>query len=233
MTIKKTQGKITSIKKLTPTSKEITFILNEPLNFIAGSFVNIFMNIDGEKIRRAYSISSFETEQNKISLSIRLSPEGKMTPLFWGKDLIGETVELMGPLGLNTANKMNSEHIYLFGFGIGAGVIKSLTEHFKNKPNIKKIIIVTGSRSEEDIVHKEYFDSVSQKDSRIQVSYIISKPVTQTPHKTGYIQNHISEYDFNNSDVYVCGQENACNTLVEQIKKTNPANCSFLIEGFH
>lgn len=233
MMIKKIKSQITSITDLTPTAKEVTLSLNEPLNFISGNFVNIFMDISGEKIRRAYSISSSDKDQQKIQLSIRLNPKGKVSPLFWDKNLIGSSVELMGPLGLNTADKMKSNKIFLFGFGIGAGVIKSLVEHFINEPKIEQITVITGSRSITDIVHKDFFDSITQKDKRIEVSYVISQPEKQTPYKTGYLQDHISKYNFDMSDIYVCGQESACNTLVEKIKDTNPINCNYFIEGFH
>ncbi len=233
MIIKKTSGEIIEIKDLSKTAKEINIKLDEALDYIAGSFVNVFMEINGEKTRRAYSISSYNKETNVLSLSIRLSPNGKMSPTFWNKNMIGEKLELMGTLGLNTVDKMHSENIYLFGFGIGAGVIKSIAEHFSNNNQVKKIVIITGSRSEDEIIYRDFFDELSKVNPKIHTEYIISQPKENTPFKKGYIQDHISGFNFDDSDIYVCGQEIACNTLVEKIKQTNPNNCNFLIEGFH
>jgi ring-1,2-phenylacetyl-CoA epoxidase subunit PaaE len=238
MKIKKLNGIITKITDLTTTSKELEISLSENLDFIPGSFVNFFMDIGGEKVRRAYSISSSDTEQNKITVSIRLSPEGKMTPLFWQKDLTCTQVELMGPLGLNTADKMKSSKVYLFGFGIGAGVVKSLADYFMQKNEVEKLVVVTGSRFEHEIIYKDYFDNLAKAGSvesteKISVDYIVSRPVENTEFKKGYIQNYISHHDFNNADVYVCGQESACNELVEKVKASNPTSCQFFVEGFH
>ncbi len=233
MGIKKLNGKISKIIDLTPTSKEIEIELSEGLDFIPGAFVNFFMNIDGEKIRRAYSISSSKIDQNRITVSIRLSPNGKMTPLFWKNDLTNTQIELMGPLGLNTADKMSSSRIYLFGFGIGAGVIKSLADYFVNKNDIEKVIILTGNRFENEIIYKEYFDTLAKYSDKILVDYIISRPLENSPFKKGYIQDYISDFDFNNSDVYICGQESACNELIKKIKEKNPDKCNFFIEAFH
>lgn len=231
-TIKKIQGKIISVKDLTPTAREITIRLEKPLEFIAGAFVNVFLPHEGEKIRRAFSISSSDTEQNQISLSIRLKPDGKVTPLFWQNDYTNTELEIMGPLGFNTADKMTSENIYLFGFGIGAGVVKSLAENLITRPNLKNLTIITGNRSEDEIIYKDFFDNFSIKHPNVNIQYVLTKPTTNK-YPTGYIQNHISDLNFNDSDVYICGQKTACDALQETIKTTTPINCKFFIEDFH
>lgn len=233
MKIKKLTGIISKISDLTETSKEVEISLPENLDFIPGSFVNFFMDINNEKVRRAYSISSSDQEQNKISVSIKLSPNGKMTSLFWQKDLTGTQVELMGPLGLNTADKMHGKKIYLFGFGIGAGVIKSLADHFVNKNEVEKVVILTGSRFEKEIIYKDYFDNLAKVSNKFSIDYIISRPAENSLFKKGYIQDYLADFDFNNSDIFVCGQDSACNELIEKVKATNPTACQFFIEGFH
>lgn len=231
--IKKLAGVITKIIDLSPTAREVIITLSEPLEFEAGSFVNIFIDKDGEKLRRAFSISSSNTETKQISVSIRLTPNGAVTPLFWEDNIIGTPVELMGPLGLNTADKMFNKRIFLFGFGVGAGVVKSVAEHFSRQSEIESIVIMTGNRSEEDILHRDFFDKLAEQHSNVAVSYILSVDDPSPNYKKGYIQNHLNELDFNNSDVYVCGQEVACNALVETIKSYQPENCHFFIEAFH
>jgi NAD(P)H-flavin reductase len=233
MNITKTFGTIKKITDLSATAKEILIDLDTPLGFTAGSFINVFMDIDGEKVRRAYSISSTDTEQTSLAIAMRLSPEGKMSPLFWKKDLTGERLELMGPLGLNTADKMKREKIYLFAFGVGAGVVKSLAGHFTTLAKRRDITIMTGSRSEAEILYKEYFDELARNNKKVKVSYVISQPKEHSPFRQGYVQDHLGGLDFNASDVYVCGQEAACAELVQKIKATSPTDCDFFIEGFH
>lgn len=233
MKIKKFTGKITKIIDLSPTAKEVIIQTFVPVDFIPGSFLNVFMTIDGEKVRRAFSISSSHLEQNQISFTIRLSPKGKMSPLFWHKDLTGEELELMGPLGLNTTDKMLKKKIYLFAFGVGVGVVKSIADYFNTQPDIQKMVIITGSKFEEEVLYKKYFTELQNKSSKIIVKHVVSRPKPESKFLMGYIQDHISEFDFDNSDIYVCGQEQACLDLVEKIKSKNPQRCEFFIEGFH
>ncbi len=233
MPIKKLNATITSVVDLSPTSREVTLTLSEPMPFIAGSFVNLFLKHEDKMIRRAFSISSSEEVTDVIKLTIRLIPQGAITPLFWKDDIVATKVELMGPLGLNTADKMKSENIFLFGFGVGAGVMRSLAEHFVRAGNLKSLTIVTGSRTETEILHKDFFDILAKENKNVAVEYIISKPSVDSLHKSGYIQQHLSDLDFNNAHVYVCGQETSCDELMRTIKSQNPKNCEFMIEGFH
>ena len=233
MNIKKTKGIVKGTEDLTPTARVIKIKLAESVDFVAGSFVNVFININSEKVRRAYSISSSDREQDMIEISVRLNTEGKMTPEFWKNDIVGSEIEIMGPLGLNTANKMNAPKKYLFGFGIGAGVIKSLSDNFLNDPETKDIHLIFGHRNESEILYKEYFDDI--RSNNVSISYVVSNPDKELSKGLleGYIQNHISEYDFNNSDIYICGQEKACDQLKELIEKTKPLGSNYFIEGFH
>lgn len=233
MSIKKLTGTITNIVDLSATAKDVTVSLPENIDFKPGSFVNLFMDINGEKVRRAFSISSSDKVQNTVSFSIRESLQGVMSPVFWKSDQTGVTVELMGPLGLNTADKMHSENVYLFAFGVGAGVVKSLLDHFADRKEVTKIVVMTGSRSEDEILHKDYFDSIAQTHPHIEVRHVVSQPAVKGIFREGYIQDHIGGIDFNNSDVYACGQEVACDGLVAKIKEQNPQNCNFFIEAFH
>ncbi len=233
MSIKKMTGVIVKITDLSKTAKDVTIALPEDLNFKPGSFINIFMDINGQSVRRAFSISSSDTVQNEISVSIRLSRDGVMSPLFWQEDQTGKTIELMGPLGVNTADKMHAKKICLFGFGVGAGVTKSLLDHFVREERVEHIILMTGSRSEDEILHKDYFDSVALHNTKVEVRHVVSQLSTRGILRAGYIQDNIDGINFNDVDVYVCGQQVACDQLTEKISAQNPQNCTFFIEAFH
>ncbi len=233
MAIQKIAGTISQIIDLSPTAKEITLKLDKPLTFISGCFVNLFIEDEGEKFRRAFSISSVDGTHDTFTLSIRESLKGRVSPLFWKKDMLNTPIEIMGPLGLNTADKMHSKRIFLFGFGIGVGVIKSLAEHFTTKTDIESITIFTGSRNNADVMYKDFFTTLTEKDNRVSVKYIVTENDGSTDYSVGFIQNHINDLDFNNSDIYICGQEVACNALQEKAKESNPENCTFSVEAFH
>ncbi len=231
-TIKKITGTISAIVDLSATARDITISLEAPLHFNAGSFVNVFVPTATGTERRAFSISSSDLTGDTITISIRHNPSGKVSPMFWGQNVIGTTVQVMGPLGLNTADIMLSKRVFLFGFGVGAGVIKSLADHFLKRPAIESITIITGNRDATEILHKDYFDSISTK-PKVSCTYVVSTTLPDYDYPTGYIQDHLGGLDFNNCLVYVCGQEVACQAVIDTVKRAAPQNCQFFVEGFH
>jgi len=231
--MKKIPAILSAYRDLSPTAREIILTPSEPFPFVAGSFINLFITHEGKTLRRAFSLSSSDRNPDTLSVSVRLSPQGAVTPLFWQESLIGTHVEIMGPLGLNTADKMHHRRVFLFGFGVGAGVVKSLVHHFTETKSVDELTIMTGSRADDDILHKDYFDRCAHTYPFAHLSYVVSQPQPDSPYKKGYMQEHLGGMDFSNADVYVCGQTVACDALIAEVKKTNPTDCTFFVEAFH
>ncbi len=224
---------VSAFRTLSPTAREVDFILPAPLNFFAGAFINIFVEKNGEKLRRAYSISSSDVEQQKVSVAIRKMPGGAVGPLFWNDDILGTTLDIMGPLGLNTVDKIVSPRVFLFGFGIGAGVIQSIALSLLEKKDIEHVHIMTGSKTDDEVIFEGVFTELAQTDPRISFTAVISNPSETSTYPAGYIQNHIDTLDFNNADIYICGQEVACSALRIVIEAKKPQDVHFFIEAFH
>jgi len=230
--IQQCNGRITKVVDLSPTAREYTIIPDVPISFVAGAFVNVFVEHNGKTIRRAFSMSSSDQHHDSFTLTIRLSPGGVLTPVLWSEDFTNKTVRLMGPLGLNTADKMTSAKVFLFGFGVGAGVVKSLAEHMSNRSNVESLTIVTGNRNVNEMLHKDFFDELAVTHKNVMVRYVVSD-TEQTEYLAGYAQDHINEFDFSGADVYMCGHGVACAALEAAVQATNPTDCSFFVEDFH
>lgn len=231
MTIHKSTATVTKLTDLSPTAREVTLTLSQPLGFVPGAFINIFIEKDGAVLRRAYSIASSDETQDEVTIAVRRVPGGAVGELFWDDTMLGKTFEIMGPLGLNTLDKMNQKRIFLCGFGIGAGVVKSLALSLRNDPSREAVTILTGSKTDDEVLFEDTFLRLAREDARFEFMSTVSRdPVT---HQKGHIQDHIGAYDFTDADVFICGQEAACNELAEKIKTTGAESARFFIEGFH
>ncbi len=233
MTIRQMKATVREAIDISPTAREVRLSLPEPLSFMPGAFVNVFVTREGKRERRAYSISSDYRNQKEIALSIRrgASPTS-LSPVFWEKGVEDLEVSIMGPLGLNTAEKINHSKVYLFGFGIGVSVIKSLAQYLLDQEDIEEVIVVLGSRSETEILYKDFFELLQEQDVRLKLRFVLSRPEDAAYPYQGYVQDHIEDYDFNDSTVYLCGQGDACVTLRAKIEAKHPENVQFLIESF-
>lgn len=233
MSIQQMKASVRSATDVSPSAREVTLALPQPLNFSPGAFVNVFVTREGKRERRAYSISSDYRNQKEIALSIRRgTSETSLSPVFWETGVEDLEVSIMGPLGLNTADKIEHTKVFLFGFGIGVSVIKSLTQYLLDQDDIEEVIVVLGSRTEDEILYKEFFELLAEQDVRLKLRFVLSRPVDAAYPYTGYIQDFVDDFDFNDSSVYLCGQGAACLALRDSIEAKRPKNVQFLIESF-
>lgn len=217
---------------LSPSSREVTLGLPEPLGFLPGAFVNVFMNHEGQRMRRAYSVSSDDSKQNEISLSIRKGSAGGMSERFWDENIQHTRLEIMGPLGVNTVDKITATRVFLFAFGIGVSVIKGLLPSLLRRDDITQVTILTGSRSEAEILYKDFFQEIAAQDARVSVGFVVSRPADASYPLVGYIHDHVKDLDFQNSTVYLCGPKKACESLRRVIEESPGKASQFLIEAF-
>ena len=234
MKIQKTKGVITQVVDLGDSAREVAIQLATPLDIIPGAFMNLFVPINDEVHRRAYSIASDFRETSEIKIAVRKKEGGAVSPFFWSESVVGAEIEVMGPLGLNTIDKMQSGKVFLVGYGIGVSVIKALVYGLQAREDITEVYIITGNRDENDILYKDFFDFIIKNDTRFSVRYVVAHSSDVVYPYIGYAQDFIDDYDFSDSDVYVCGQEVACNALVEKVKSmTKEGDVQFFVEAFH
>jgi len=226
--------KVSKIKDLSPTAREITFHLKEDFDFKAGQFINIFEKINKEKVRRAYSLSSDPKNKKEITISVRRKKDGFLSKTFWDYDILEKEFQIMGPLGKNTSDKITHSKVFIFGFGIGVSAIKSVLSDLLHRDDIKEIYLATGSFNEEEIIYKDFFEKIKKEFSEkfIKTRYVLSNPMDKNYSYIGYIQKYINDFDFNNSNIYICGQNIACESLKKEIEEKKPKDFNFTIESF-
>lgn len=119
MNIVTLEGVIARITPLSDTAREVVISFQEPLVCLPGSFVNVFMDVTGTSTRRAYSVVATDSAAKTLTLAIRRAVGGTMSPEFWEDDIVGRKVRIMGPMGLNTADKLTKPTLHLVAYGIG------------------------------------------------------------------------------------------------------------------
>ena len=223
---------ISAVTDISPTAREVTLRLPEPLDFVPGAFVNVFMDSSGTRLRRAYSISSDEDDQDTVTLSIRKGSAGGMSERFWDENIERVPLQIMGPLGLNTADKITGTNVFLFGFGIGVSVIKGLLPHLLRRKDIRQITVMTGSRNENEALYRDFIEDASMRDSRLSVKMVLSQPSDVAYPFKGYLQDHLGGLDFTDASIYICGSKAAAESLRDTIQKKESKVREFLLEAF-
>ena len=152
--------KIKAIKKETPDCVSIAFVVPEPLQkefvFEQGQNITIKKNIEGEEIRRSYSIctSPFEKE---LKVAIKKVDGGKFS--LYANEILkaGDELEVLPPTGrFNTKLKTENKKQYLaFAAGSGITPILSIIKTTLQVESNSSFTLVFGNRSRSSIIFFE------------------------------------------------------------------------------
>lgn len=225
MAIQKLKGKISQINILTPTVNEYIIEVGNEFEFKAGQFVNLSITHNSEILRKPYSICSNNTKSNYVTLCIKKVEQGNLTPKLFEKK-IGEEVEIMGPLGLFTLDKLTKQKVVFIGTGTGIAPLKTMIyeilskEKFKENDentytNSKEITLIFGCRFEDEILYRKEFEELEKKHANFKFLPIVSKPSENWTQRTGHVQNNLDSVNILESQFYMCGLP----IMVEEVTK--------------
>ena len=159
--MEKFESGILEIIELSPSVKHLKIWVSEDFKFIPGQYISFIMEKDNKKLRRPYSISSSPSEKGYVDLCIKIVENGLASEMI-NEMQVNDKIDVLGPLGDFTLKNKDKDLIFISsGSGIGPfrSMIKDLLEN-----NFKyKITLLTGYRSEEDILYDNEFLQLSEK----------------------------------------------------------------------
>lgn len=164
---------VNNIQKLTDKSIKITFEIPsdkfQDYHFLPGQYIDLESEIDGEKIRRSYSICSLS--EGQISIGVKFIENGKMSG-FLKKVNPGDNLSVSTPKG-NFTCAGNESHIVCFAAGSGITPIISILNFSKAKKQLffsNKSLENTMFRNElfemNDVVKNYYFTQVNEENHK-------------------------------------------------------------------
>jgi len=198
--ILKFEGKILDAKNLTPSVKQLSIETPEDFSFIPGQFVSILLNNNGEEIKRSYSIASRIDDKN-LELCIKILENGIGTQII-NKLKVGDILKIIGPLGHFVIQDNSKEKpITFISTGTGITPFRPMIDFLLKNGFSKKIILITGYKTEEEILYDEEFKKLTNYPN---FSYNITLSRSENSEKK-YVQDIITGFINSDSDYYVCG----------------------------
>jgi len=137
---------ITNITQLTADAVAISFDVsdNTLFQFEAGQYITIKNDINGEEVRRAYSICS--TNKEGVTIGVKKVESGKMSTFLTEKIKVGDMLEVMPPSG-NFVIKGDNKHIVGICAGSGVTPILSMIKTELAKDSAAKFTLIYGNKT--------------------------------------------------------------------------------------
>jgi len=190
------------------------------INFTPGQFIILQKELkDGEiPLQRSYSIANVETDVTEIELCIVINETGEFTPWLFSLN-IGDEIQGSEPQGMFNLREVHPSVPYLFVCtGTGVAPFRSMIQKVLNESN-NHVYLVFGNRIEEDILYREYWESLSDKQERFTFIPTLSR-VSKWMGRTGYVHDIYRELLEKGEDarIYVCGWQEMCKETRTNLK---------------
>jgi ring-1,2-phenylacetyl-CoA epoxidase subunit PaaE len=190
MSVKYFHLTVKEIIEETPDTKTFSFWhpVHNTIPYKAGQFLTLMPVIDGQKVRRSYSMSSSPNKDSSIAVSIKRVANGLVSNYLCDNLKVGDAIEIMEPMGhfVIEPNPNKERTIVLFGGGSGITPLMSILKSVLPVEQKTKVYLVYGSRDEDSIIFKRQLMELEQQyEGRLRVLHVLSKPsYTWTGYKT-------------------------------------------------
>jgi ring-1,2-phenylacetyl-CoA epoxidase subunit PaaE len=235
---------IKEVRRETSDSVSVLFTIPAELKpnykFKAGQYINLKLTLDGNEIRRAYSICS-SPESDELRIAIKAVKNGVFSQ-FANKSLhAGDTLEIGTPEGNFTFEPDFERQKNYSAFAAGSGItpVLSIIKSVLQSEPKSAFVLVYGNKSKDDTIfynelHQLQLDYVG----RFFVHYIFSQAKTEEA-LFGRIEKSTVNFVLNNKHkekefdkFYLCGPEEMITEVSNTLKEHNIAEKNIKFELF-
>ena len=235
--------KISDVQALTSNSVALTFEipsnLQDTFSYIAGQYITLKHNHNGEELRRAYSISSAPSS-GKLTVGIKKVPNGTFSVYANESIASGDTFEVMPPEGRFIFEADNTKkNIAAFAAGSGITPIMSIAQTVLESHPENTFVLVFGNQTPDETMYLSKIQELQQQyTDRFVVQHLYSRSQEdnalfgriETSTVNFITKNKFKEVDFD--AFYLCGPEEMINTVSDTLKKNGVSEDKILFELF-
>jgi ring-1,2-phenylacetyl-CoA epoxidase subunit PaaE len=235
---------IKEVKRETKDAVSIVFNVPSELKsnykYVAGQYLNLKLTLDGQEIRRAYSICS-SPESDELRIAVKAVKNGVFSQ-FANKQLkTGDTIEVGTPEGNFTFEPSIDKQKNYAGFVAGSGitpVLSIIKSMLISEPKSTFVLVYGNKSQEETIFYNDLHELMLNNVGRFFVHYVYSQSKLDGEN-FGRIDKSIVNMVLNTKHkekefdkFYLCGPEAMINSVSTVLKEHNVADKSIKFELF-
>ncbi|MGV8945162.1 MAG: 2Fe-2S iron-sulfur cluster-binding protein [Lutibacter sp.] len=224
---------VKDIKKETSDAISLNFDIPKELKtdfkYTAGQYITLKKEIDGEEIRRAYSICS-APNSGDLRISVKAVDHGIFSVFAMDTLKVGDILEVSIPEGRFVLEIEKDHNLNYLGIAAGSGItpiMAMIKAVLTDEPN-STFTLIYGNKAKETTIFKNEIDSLlSDFSNRFNVQYIFSREQNETAlfgridkgNINFILKNKFKSTTFHNA--FLCGPEAMINTAKETLIENN------------
>jgi len=204
---------VIKVRQETPGVKTFTLALPNWTAHRAGQHYDVRLTApDGYQAQRSYSIASNPEQRGEIELTVERLEEGEVSTYLHDVLIVGDQVELRGPIGgyFVWEASMGGPLLLVAG-GSGIVPLMAMLRHRKATGSNVPARLLYSSRSYEDIIYHDELEQLGKDGSGVKVIHTLTRETTRK--LEGYtrridlpmLEEVIKPFG-DNLKAYICGQ---------------------------
>lgn len=233
---------VKNITKETAHAVSVVFDIPESLQsnftFKAGQYITIKSEVNGEEVRRAYSICS-SPNSNEVKVAIKAVENGTFSVYATEKLKEGDSIDLHEPEGKFILEPQSGKNYIAFAAGSGITPVLSMVKTVLENTSDASMTLVYGNKSEADTIFKSELEALQQEFSgRFNLHYVFSRQNVEGS-LFGRIDEGFTNYFVKNiyknvsfDSAYLCGPEEMIKTVSNTLLGSGFEESQILFELF-
>ena len=227
--------KVKDIKRETTDAVSIAFDvppqIQHEFQFKQGQYITVKLNVNGEEIRRSYSLCSSPYGDKEWRVAVKEVADGRASTYMNRTLKEGDVMEVMTPMGNfhSVLSGNNKKHYVLFAGGSGITPMMSIIKSVLYVEKQSKLTLIYANRDEDStIFNAELEKIVSENADKLTLVNVYDAPKTAVNDlqkgllTVDRVKAIVDHYDAKNADEYfICGPA----PMMENIKQA--------LEGLH
>ncbi len=208
--------------------------------FLAGQYVNLKLTLDGQEIRRAYSVCS-SPKSGELRIAIKSVQDGHFSKFANANLRAGDFLDVSKPEGKFIFEPDNEKQKNYAGFAAGSGitpVMSILKSVLESEPKSTFVLVYGNKSPKETIFHNELHELQLKYVGRFFVHYVFSQAKAEGE-LFGRIDKSTLNFVLNNKHkekafdkFYLCGPEAMINLVSSVLKEENISETDIKFELF-
>ncbi len=208
--------------------------------FLAGQYVNLKLTLDGQEIRRAYSVCS-SPKSGELRIAIKSVQDGHFSKFANANLRAGDFLDVSKPEGKFIFEPDNEKQKNYAGFAAGSGitpVMSILKSVLESEPKSTFVLVYGNKSPKETIFHNELHELQLKYVGRFFVHYVFSQAKADGE-LFGRIDKSTVNFVLNNKHkekafdkFYLCGPEAMINLVSSVLKEENISETDIKFELF-
>ncbi|MCS7085191.1 MAG: ferredoxin--NADP reductase [Bacteroidia bacterium] len=204
----------------TPSAVSLKFVNPDPSVFayLPGQYLTLKVPVDGEVLRRAFSLSSAPGLDPDLQVTVKCVEGGRASQFLKKNARAGQTYEAFPPLGKFVANiqPKESRHFVLVGAGSGVTPLFSILKSVLHFEPRSRVCFIYGNRNREETIFNDELEQLKLNFvERFKLVHVMSRPMPgDEPDRVGRIEGKLArellQDELGNAEdalVYMCGPE--------------------------